>query len=111
MAGAAPMQIVELYFGRDVPGRASVTAAEWADFSGHELTPRFPDGFTVLDGQGQWRNPRTGVIGREASWVVVAAVPMGTDLAARVDPVVGAYRARFHQESVGVVTEEACGRF
>ncbi len=42
-------------------GRAPLTDAEWAEFAAQTITPNFPDGFTVFDGEGQWRNPQTGI--------------------------------------------------
>src|SRR3546814_16065208 len=68
--GAFPMARLELYFGTQRPGGAPVTAAEWAGFLDEEVTPRFPDGLTVLEGNGQWRNSK-GVITRETETVLV----------------------------------------
>jgi hypothetical protein len=111
LAGQVPMQVVDLFFGRDIAGRGPVTEAEWDDFAAKDLTARFPDGFTVFDARGQWLNPQTGVIGREASRMVRVAVPAGADMAPRVEAVSAAYRTRFHQVAVGVVSAEACARF
>src|SRR3954463_6899250 len=46
----------ELYFGTDKPDGAAVTEEEWTRFLAEEVTARFPDGFTVLEGYGQFRN-------------------------------------------------------
>jgi hypothetical protein len=45
----------ELLFGRNIEGRANVSDAQWTDFLGREVTPRFPDGLTVFEAAGQWR--------------------------------------------------------
>ncbi len=111
LPGQVPMQVVDLFFGRDIAGRGPVTDAEWDDFAAKDLTARFPDGFTVFAARGQWLNPQTGVIGREASRMVRVAVPVGADVAARVEAVSAAYRTRFHQVAVGVVSSMACARF
>jgi Protein of unknown function (DUF3574) len=37
---------------------AVVDAEKWREFLANNVTPKFPDGFTVLDAYGQWRNPR-----------------------------------------------------
>jgi hypothetical protein len=92
-------------------GRAPVSEAEWADFAAREVTPRFPDGFTVFNARGQWLNPGTGMIGHEASWVVRVVVPPGDDVAGKVEAVSAAYRTRFAQFAVGVVSGAACARF
>ena len=67
-----PMLVAELFFGRNIPGRAPVSEAEWADFVARVITPNFPDGFTVLDGAGQWRDPQSGVIAREPPKILLA---------------------------------------
>jgi len=104
--GGSEMIRAELYFGwAHVPDR------EWVDFLVSSVTPRFPDGLTALDGRGQWRDPRTQRIGREASTVLVIVAPMADDLRARLDAVRGDYKARFHQQSVGLVTEVVCAGF
>ena len=64
VAGEARMLVAELFFGRDRAGQQTVSDAEWADFLASVVTPNFPDGLTVFDGYGQWRNPTTGAIGR-----------------------------------------------
>jgi hypothetical protein len=105
------MVLVDLYFGRDIAGRAPLTEAEWASFARTQITPRFPDGFTVIDAQGQWLNPDTHAIGVEPTKMVRIAAPATADLAARVSAVTEAYRARFHQFAVGITSQEVCGAF
>ena len=48
-----PMVVAELFFGRGIRGRAPLSEAEWAAFAAQVITPNFPDGFTVFDGEGQ----------------------------------------------------------
>jgi hypothetical protein len=45
----------ELYFGIARRGGGTVGDDEWRAFLRDEITPRFPDGLTVLDARGQWR--------------------------------------------------------
>ena len=52
-----PMTVVELFFGRDIPGRNLLTEREWSDFRASVLSHAFPQGFTVTDGDGEWRDP------------------------------------------------------
>lgn len=48
----------ELYFGVGKanvdPGVDAIGEAQWRAFLDSEVTPRFPDGLTVVDGYGQW---------------------------------------------------------
>ena len=111
-AGAGPATIAEAYFGRNVKTRAPVTDAEWARFMADTVTPAFPDGLTVLDGLGQWRNA-AGQISREDSKVLLLVLP-GQDQAAasaRLAPVTAAWKARFAQESVLTVFRAGCAAF
>ena len=55
-----PFTIVQIFFGRNVPGRGPLTDAEWSSFVAKAITGEFPDGFTVIDGDGQWFDQRTG---------------------------------------------------
>ena len=105
------MVIAELFFGRGVAGRAPLTAAEWRDFAARVVTPNFPLGFTVTDGNGQWQDPRTGRISREPSLVLTIAAEPAGDLARRLTAIIDTYKAEFHQQSVGLVTTEACAAF
>ena len=110
--GASPATIAEAYFGRNVKHRAPVTEAEWARFMAEVVTPAFPDGLTVLDGTGQWRNA-AGLISREDSKVLVLALPGQDQVAAsaRLAPVTAAWKARFAQESVLTVFRPGCAAF
>jgi hypothetical protein len=95
-----------------VKTRAPVTEAEWARFMADTVTPAFPDGLTVLDGTGQWRNA-AGQISREDSKVLLLVLP-GQDQAAawaRLAPVTATWKARFAQESVLTVFHQGCAAF
>ncbi len=106
------MLVAELFFGRDKDGRPSVSDADWSDFLASVVTPSFPDGLTVFDGYGQWRSPTTGLIGRSLGVkIVLIAVKRAPDLAPRLSAVIDAYKARFHQQSVGVITRDSCAAF
>jgi len=103
--------VIELFFGRDIPGRGPLTDAEWDDFVARVVTQQFPDGFTVLDGAGQWFDQATRRLVREQSKVLFVAADPDSDLKSRITSVVDAYRQQFHQKSVGILTSEACAAF
>ena len=58
-----PALEVDLYFGRDKQDGGEVSEAEWASFLADTVTPRFPDGLSVLTVGGQARELALG--GRE----------------------------------------------
>jgi hypothetical protein len=105
------MFVAELFFGRGMKGRAPVSDAEWAEFAAQTVTPNFPDGFTVFDGEGQWRNPQTGQIVSARTKILIVAAERTPDLAQRLSTVIDAYKRRFHQQSVGIITRDACAAF
>jgi Protein of unknown function (DUF3574) len=105
------MLVAELFFGRGIKGTEPLTDAEWADFAAQTITPNFPDGFTVFDGEGQWRNPQTGRIAGDRTKILLVAAKREADLARRLAAVIDAYKARFHQQSVGLITRDSCAAF
>ena len=111
LPGQTRMVEVDLYFGGAVSGRGPVSEVEWADFARAEITPRFPDGFTVIDARGQWLNPRTGRIAEEPTKLVQIVAPRGATTAAGLTTIAAAYRARFHQDAVGITSVGVCGAF
>ena len=110
VAPAKPMLRAELLFGRMIGGRLGVSEARWRDYVARELTPRFPDGLTLLDAHGQWRNAN-GAIVREPSKVAVIVTVNDAAAQARIAEAVATYKQRFRQQSVGVVTTTACAAF
>jgi hypothetical protein len=106
-----PGQIAELLFGRDIDNHVGVSEAAWRRFVAGEITPRFPDGLTVTNATGQWRDPASGKMVREPSKRVEIVLSGRADDGARLDAVVAAYKRRFHQHSVGVIIQSACVSF
>ncbi len=108
-AGQSPGRTVELFFGRNIGDRVGVSEADFQRFVDEELTPRFPDGLTVLDAAGQWRGA-SGVIGREPSKLVILVLPGRAGDEGKLDAVRQAYRIRFAQEAVLQTVQPACLR-
>jgi hypothetical protein len=105
------MQRIELMFGRNMRDHLRVGDAAWARFLAREITPRFPDGLTVLDAAGQWRDPAGGRVVREPSKLVIIVTPDSAPADDRIAAIVAAYKHRFRQKSVGIVTSPACAAF
>jgi hypothetical protein len=113
------MRQVELLFGRDIGGRIGVSEAAWSHFLGREVTPRFPDGLTVLDSVGQWRDlrgahGRRGQLGRlmrEPGKVVMIVAPDTAKTYDDAAAIVAAYKRHFRQQSVGMITRAVCAGF
>lgn len=100
-----------VFFGRSGAGGAEVVGDDdWRDFLEEVVTPRFPDGLTVQDAQGQWRDT-AGLILSERSKVLVLFAPAGQDSLSKVGEIAAEYRERFRQESVLVAVGSACVSF
>lgn len=109
-AGQERLRTAQLFFGRSVGDQPRVTDVDFRKFVDEELTTRFPDGLTVLDGGGQWKGRENKLI-REAAKVVLIVLPRGRDEEARLEAARQAYKARFKQEAVMIVTQPACVSF
>ena len=69
-----------------------VSESAWQLFVARELVSRFPDGLTIIDAIGQWRDRDSGRIVREPSKHVEIVLPGNKDDDARLDAVVAAYK-------------------
>ena len=108
--GQQRLRTAQLFFGRNIGSKPGVSEAAFAKFVDEELTPRFPDGLTVLDGGGQWRGPENKLI-RESAKIVLIVLPQRGDSIERVEAARAAYKTRFNQESVVLITQPGCVSF
>ncbi|WP_323990839.1 DUF3574 domain-containing protein [Nguyenibacter sp. L1] len=103
---------ISLLFGLTRPDGRAVTDTEWAAFLRDEVTPRFPDGLSVFQTMGQWRDRVTGRVTHEPSRIVWIAAGVATpDLLARIAAIRTSYRQRFQQQSVGLTIRPGCQAF
>ena len=87
-----------LYFGTQKP-HGTVGRGEWEAFLREEVTPRFPEGLTTWEAEGQWKG-KSGKIIREKSRVLLLVHPDGAGSDRAVREIIEAYKKRFQQESV-----------
>jgi Protein of unknown function (DUF3574) len=107
--GSAAMARVELLFGTGRKDGGAVGEVEWQAFMDGEVTPRFPDGLTVLTGYGQWRDKDSIV--KEGSRILLIWYPRTTESEGKIEAVRKAYKARFGQDSVMRVDGLSCVSF
>jgi hypothetical protein len=90
----------ELYFAvaRVDDARDAVDEQAWIAFLDEEVTPRFPDGFSVFDAYGQWRGKAD--VARLRSKVLVVLHPDTEEAKARIEAVRVAFLSRTGQQSV-----------
>jgi transcription termination factor NusB/uncharacterized protein YacL (UPF0231 family) len=95
----------DLYFGRNITGAGEVSEAEFQKFLAREITPRFPDGLTVYEANGQFLDS-TGNLIQEPSKVVSLIFEDTPENEAAIEQITQAYKQQFQQESVLQVVDE-----
>jgi hypothetical protein len=91
----------ELFFGTAKPDGTAVTDEEFSAFLDEQITPRFPDGLTLLKGDGQFRGEDEVII-KEDSFLLILLYPLQgfKDSSARIESIRELYKSEFQQESV-----------
>jgi len=99
--GSLSFARTELFFGTGKPDGTAVSEAEFFAFIDEQVTPRFPDGLTVLRAEGQFRGDN-GVIVKEHSFVLILLYPVEDFKASsrKINQIRRKYNAQFDQESV-----------
>jgi hypothetical protein len=99
----------KLYFGlgpSDDPAKG-VSEAAWREFLDKEVTPRFPDGLSVLDVYGQWQSKTETAPERVRTKLLVIDYADTPENRAKVDAIRSAWKQRTGDESVLMVTAPA----
>lgn len=100
LRGSTDFVRTELFFGTARPDGV-VSDEEFFEFLDRVITPRFPDGLTLLKGDGQFRNA-AGQIIKEDSFVLILLYPLEDfrDSSRRINVIRNRYKDEFQQESV-----------
>jgi hypothetical protein len=99
-----------VYFGRNRPDGGVVSEGDWQGFLDEVVTPRFPNGLTVVHADGQWRG-QSGAVERERA-EVLTVLHGGTEVTRKaMSEVIGEYKRRFGQEAVLRERLAACASF
>jgi len=90
----------ELFFGTAKPNGTAVTDEEFFGFLDEQITPRFPDGLTLLKGDGQFRSGEEII--KEESFLLILLYPVKDfkDSSALIESIRDFYKSEFDQESV-----------
>lgn len=97
----------ELFFAigpMDAPDD-DIREIRWHAFLDKEVTPRFPDGLTVLDAYGQWRSRAADGTTRLRSKVLVILCEDTPVNRGAIDAIRAAYKTLTHDKSVLLTTE------
>jgi hypothetical protein len=99
----------KLYFGlglADHPDNG-VSEARWRDFLDHEVTPRFPNGLSVIDVYGQWQGKTQTTPERLRSKLLIIDYPDTQENREKVDAIRAAWKKLTGDQSVLRVTQPA----
>jgi hypothetical protein len=101
----------QLFFGMSKPKGGAVSQRDWDAFVAREVSPRFPEGFSVIDGAGFWRDGTTQKTISEKSKVLVRLHPASAEADQAIGAIVEAYKVKFEQEAVLRVDRPVCAKF
>ena len=93
----------ELYFGLSKLGGKTIYEVEWQQFLNRVITPRFKDGLTVVDANGQYLNS-SGVLVKEKSKLIILIYEENSTKNKMVKDTISNYKQTFQQEAVLRVT-------
>lgn len=102
-----------LFFGTERPdGGPDVTDPQFLAFIDRYVTPDFPDGLTIQEGRGQWRDS-DGVIERERSYELILLYPASEARLRdpRIERIRTAYEKAYAQDSVARLDERTLADF
>ena len=109
--GGELWQEYRLFMGRGSGGAEVVSDADWDVFLADTITPRFPDGLSVIDVAGQGTNA-DGTIERERTKMLLVLVPPADETALdRMNEIAAEYQQQFTQDAVLRVVAPACVAF
>jgi hypothetical protein len=105
-----PFARTELFLGLRKPDGIEVNNVEFQRFLDREVTPRFPDGFTVISGQGQFKDA-SGSILKERSKLLILLYPTTVNSNQPIEQIRKAYVTAFQQQSVLRTDNLSCAAF
>lgn len=100
-----------LYLGLSQPNGPNVSAGAFARFLKEEVTPRLPEGYTLLEAKGFWREDRSGKTISEPSRVLIHLHDASPEKNSTLDAIASAYKHAFHQEAVLRTDTPSCVAF
>lgn len=100
----------ELFFGLSRADRPEVSEEEFQNFIDTEVTPRFPDGLTLINGKGQFKDSR-GTIIQEKSKLLILLYSFNRETNQAIETIRNEYKNDFQQESVLRTDEQQCVSF
>ena len=97
-----PFIRTELFFGTDREDGPDVTEVEFREFLDRVITPSFPEGLTLLTGDGQFCCDADNEIIKEKSFVLILLYPLRQrrESSEKIERIREEYKTAFRQQSV-----------
>jgi hypothetical protein len=108
--GETTVAKTELLFGLSKPDGSIITEPEFQQFIDREVTPLFPDGLTLMNVTGQFKDSKNVII-KEKSKLLLLLHRNDRNAQSNIEQIRKAYVTKFHQESVLRVDETSCISF
>jgi len=97
----------ETFFGHSIQTTGGfVSHEEFSDFLRLSVAPRFPDGYTVFQGRGQWASAVAGIVSENSTSLVVFAEASASSME-KLSAICEEYKEKFQQEAVLVSISES----
>lgn len=101
----------KLFMGLSRSGGGAVSKHEWEKFVADNFVSRFPNGFTIVETTGYWRDETTKATVYENGKQVVILHEATPALETTINEIAEKYRSRFDQQSVLISSSRANVRF
>ncbi len=97
-----------LVFGLSKPGGGTVSEAEWIEFVDTYVTPKFKEGLTIVDSDGQWMM-ESGEVIKEDSRILILLYDdeSSAEVDDTIEEIKETYKKLFNQEAVLRITSAA----
>jgi hypothetical protein len=101
----------ELFLGLSRTHGSTIADTEFQRFVDAEIAPRFPDGFTVVAANGQFKDAHGATVRETARVLVVIYPPDDGRASVSLENIRASYKAKYQQHSVLRVDGEACASY
>jgi hypothetical protein len=108
--GTSSMTKYELFLGQNIGTTGRISDEDWQRFLTEEVTPRYPEGFTVLEAAGQWRDPMGTIVSERSRDLVVIVRDPASELP-KITAIRDTYKTRFRQDAVLLAQSQICAGF
>lgn len=100
--GCSPYSYVleKIYFGRNIDSDSIVSDSSWTVFKNEVITPKFPQGYTVHNAEGQWRDSAGNIIQEKTFLLEIIHLNDDSVSYRAARQIISEYKTKFKQEAV-----------